>query len=348
MATLFLLDKRGENVAKKTKTSDGLYCRKCQKIKAKDKYYEATSFLDTNGYMSICKDCCNELYEMYFRDYQDMAKAIYRMCKLFDICFSYEALTATKSHIEKIVNNGKSPTTIFGFYKSKLSTTGKQNGIVNLGFDSSDSLIASEDGKMPNTDYNYKLEQVDIGPELVEKWGNIPKQDIIFLENQYIDWQERYDINSKAMELIVKEICYEQLSIKKKREVGQSANTELKLIQELMNSAALKPIQESGAMGADNQTLGLWIQKFENEKPIPEVDEEFRDVDKIWKYIRIYFLGHLCKMLSINNEYSKEYEDEMMKYQINLNPESTDEEEGGSGGVDAELGTSRQEEEQQN
>ena len=36
------------------------------------------------------------------------------------------------------------------------------------------------------------------------------------------------------------------------------------------------------------------------------------------RYITIYFLGHLCKMLKINNRYSSLYEEEMAKYRVEV------------------------------
>lgn len=64
--------------------------------------------------------------------------------------------------------------------------------------------------------------------------------------------------------------------------------------------------------------LGLMIEMFENENPIPEPLPEWRDVDGIVKLFNIYFLGHLCKMLDIKNRYSKAYEDAMQKYRVNI------------------------------
>ena len=55
-------------------------------------------------------------------------------------------------------------------------------------------------------------------------------------------------------------------------------------------------------------------------------DEEWKDVDGIAKYITIYFLGHLCKMMGIKNSYSRMYEAEMAKYKVEK-PEYEDDDE---------------------
>jgi hypothetical protein len=56
------------------------------------------------------------------------------------------------------------------------------------------------------------------------------------------------------------------------------------------------------------------IQKFEETRPIPDPDPDLADVDKIGKYISVFFLGHLAKMIGIKNKYSKMYDDYMKQY----------------------------------
>ena len=49
---------------------DNNYCRKCKIFKSinGNNFYEATNpFLDSNGWMSICRDCCNNIYDEYFK-----------------------------------------------------------------------------------------------------------------------------------------------------------------------------------------------------------------------------------------------------------------------------------------
>ena len=77
---------------------------------------------------------------------------------------------------------------------------------------------------------------------------------------------------------------------------------------------------------AEQNTFGTLIRKWENEKPIPEPDEEWKDVDGIVRYITVYFLGHLCKMMGIKNSYPRMYEAEMAKYKVEK-PEYEDDDE---------------------
>ena len=58
--------------------------------------------------------------------------------------------------------------------------------------------------------------------------------------------------------------------------------------------------------------LGVWIHKYENQRPLPEVEN---DENHIKKYI-FTWMGHLCKMLGIKNGYTKMYEDEIEKLRV--------------------------------
>jgi hypothetical protein len=326
------MPKTGKTIRQPKMVSGEGYCRKCQKTMPLSKFYEATNkIIDSNGFMSVCRECCNNLYDEYFSTYNNMELALQFTCRDLDVCFNQEALRQAQSHIDSLLGHGKKAEAVFGYYKSKLGSTGKNNTGINS-FRYKDSDLVNDNIIIPSDNIDNQL--IKVTPELIRKWGNLQQQnDIVFLEEQYQDWAIRYEVSSKAMELLVQEICYQQLSIKRKREQQQNVSKELKDLQDLMNSSALKPIQESAAMSAEFNTLGTWIKKFEQEEPYPEPDPELRDVDGIKKYIRVWFLGHMCKILGIYNDFSQEYEEELLKYTINFDEEK----EGVYNGMDAEL-----------
>lgn len=288
------------------------FCVCCGSTKSSDFYISKSRLFAATGKLMVCKQCIDNLFNDYFALYGENKKAMYFLCRRLDVPFSIAALNGATNH------SIKTGWKIWQSYFKEINSFGDINNYGNC-FDQSDDFL--EDENTENNNINLRKEDLDISDELVRKWGNLPQQDIIFLEEQYREWCTRYDVSTKAMELLVQEICYQQLTIKKKRERQESVSKELKDLQELMNSSALKPIQESAAMGSEVNTLGTWIKKFENEKPIPKSDPEFQDVDGIKKYVRIWFLGHFCRMLGINNIYAKEYEEEMMKYSVDITEE---------------------------
>ena len=93
----------------------------------------------------------------------------------------------------------------------------------------------------------------------------------------------------------------------------------------MLDTAKLQPKQNSGDTTADNQTFGTLIDKWENTRPLPEIDEELRDVDKIGFYIDTFFKGHTCKMLNIKNAFSNLYSSMMKKFTVNKPEYNSDE-----------------------
>ena len=136
------------------------------------------------------------------------------------------------------------------------------------------------------------------------------------LQYQYNDWTARHECKTKAQEELFKNICITQLQIQKATQNGDKIEQLMNAYQNLLGSANIKPNQTNENALADQNTFGTLIQKWETEKPIPEPDPEWKDVDGILKYISTWFLGHLCKMMGVKNSYSKLYENEMKKYKV--------------------------------
>lgn len=71
--------------------------------------------------------------------------------------------------------------------------------------------------------------------------------------------------------------------------------------------------------------LGVWLWRYENKRPLPEIDESLKDVNHIKKYI-FTWMGHLCKMVGVKNGYTKLYEEEIERLRVEM-PEYDDDEE---------------------
>lgn len=142
-------------------------------------------------------------------------------------------------------------------------------------------------------------------------------QDLIFLETEYQDWIKRYACENKAQELLFKRICFKELEIDKAQKSGKDTKELDKTLQDLMGSMALKPNQNNSNALTEAKTFGQLIQKWENEKPIPEPDDDFKDVDKIGTYIDVFFKGHLSKMMGLKNAFTPLYDRFIRKYTVN-------------------------------
>jgi hypothetical protein len=107
-----------------------------------------------------------------------------------------------------------------------------------------------------------------------------------------------------------------ELQITKTIQKGEKTDGLIRAFNDLLGSANIKPVQNKDNSLADQNTFGTLIQKWENERPVPEPEPEWEDVDGIGRYIMTYFLGHLCRMLKFNNRYAQLYEEEINKYTV--------------------------------
>ena len=83
-----------------------------------------------------------------------------------------------------------------------------------------------------------------------------------------------------------------------------------------MGSMALKPNQNNSNALTEAKTFGQLIQKWEDEKPIPEPEGDFKDVDKIGLYLDVFFKGHMSRMMNLKNAFSSIYDRFMKKYTV--------------------------------
>lgn len=270
---------------KTIKANEDLYCRKCQKTLNNSNFYEATNpMLDSNGFMSVCKNCCHGIYDDYFSTYNNLEKAIYLTCRDLDVCFNKEAFKSAQAHIESLISKGKVAEKVFGYYKSKLGSQGKQNsGLKDFRFKDTEMAdteqIFTINSKVINDNENSDYESVEI-EYLKNKWGtDLPVSDLTWLEQKHNEWYDNYDIQGKAMELLVQQLCFEELFVYKERQTGEDVSKRLKSIQDMLKNTKLSPRLESASEQAEFQTISEFIKKVEQTKPFVKINPEFADPD---------------------------------------------------------------------
>ena len=146
----------------------------------------------------------------------------------------------------------------------------------------------------------------------------------MFLENEYQDWVSRYECSQKAQELTFENLSILKLMKRNALKKGLSTKDIDKSYQDWLDTGNLKPKQNTLDTFSDAQTMGTLIQKYEETRPLPDIDPELSDVDKIGLYIDAFYRGHASKMLGLKNRFSNIYEKVMSKYAVK--PPSYDEE----------------------
>jgi hypothetical protein len=174
-------------------------------------------------------------------------------------------------------------------------------------------------------------DSVEVSEEVIAFWGDgYTPEMYASLEQRRLHWMSRFpedyelDIGTEA---IIRQICSLELDINRDRAAGRAVDKSVNALNTLLGSASLKPTQkkvDDADASIDKTPLGVWAQRLEYKRPIKEADPELQDVDGIIRYISIWYLGHLCKMLGIKNTYCKLYEEEISKMRVE-HPEYEDE-----------------------
>lgn len=183
-----------------------------------------------------------------------------------------------------------------------------------------DSEFGLDDVQQSTDEYKVSKEFLK---DAKKHFGDYPVNDLVFLENEYRSWLQRTQVDSKSQETYIKRICFKLLDIDKAQRCGNDTEKLDASLGKLMGEANLQPKQNVGNAATDSLTFSQMIEKWELEDPIPEPEPEFRDVDGIGKYIRVWFKGHLAKAFGLNNAYSQEYEDYIKNYTVTKNNGNT-------------------------
>lgn len=309
-------------------------CRKCGKAYGRLKGYFPVSYgtlYKGVGYLPYCKPCVDEMYEAYLLVCKDSKLAMRQMCRKLDLYWDesvYEyislksstrsAMTSYITRINSVQYAGKS-------YDDTLS----EEGVL---WESLTTVPAQESAVSDTV--NIEIDDIEIDPKIIDFWGSDYSPEFLLkLDKRYKGWTAGQEDLEPAAVSLFKHICILEETIAIDSAAGRPFDKNLNTLNGLLGSLNMKPVQKKDEVGGgsvDNSPMGVWIRRFENERPIPEPDPELRDVDKIVHYIQVFFLGHLAKMLGKTTVYSKMYEEEVARLRVEspeLSGEYADDEE---------------------
>ena len=302
-----------------------LHCLCCNEPYVNSEFYQSDSELYKSiGVIPYCRKCLDEFYQNYLNKYISLKytnperKAIERICMILDIYYSDKIFDSAVK-----VSETRREATLLALYlkQSRLYQYRKKNY---------DTTINDKFNEMKDEDISMSVytkqdeEQNEIIKEASKFFGSgFTNEDYLFLQEQYADWTTRHECETKAQEEVFKRICFKQLEILKATRRGDDTKDLDTTFQKLLETAKLQPKQNSGDTTSNNQTFGTLIDKWENTRPIPEIDEDLRDVDKIGLYIDTFFRGHLARMMGLKNGLSNLYSKFMKKYTVEK-PEYSD------------------------
>lgn len=298
-------------------------CSCCGKVYTAQRgnFYTTNSplYAGNNGYTTICRNCAEQYYLQLLGFFvTNEEAAVERMCQIFDWYYSPEALNM----LDNIGGMRK-----ITAYSTKMNLAQiKRRGetyLDNAKYTTRDKIMGIEDIK-PSVSEDKVPTMVAITPPQIDRklikffGGGYTPDEYDYLQEQFEDWTTRYECKTKAQEELFKNICIAQLNLQRAQREGtlKSVADATKTFQDLLGTANIKPSQNNDNSLADQNTFGTLIKIWENERPIAEPKEEWKDVDGIEKYIDTFFLGHLCNLVHVKNDKEAAYREEMAKYTV--------------------------------
>lgn len=317
--------KKKEGIA----TPTTLHCLHCNEEFDSNEFYDSDSELHgAIGKIPYCRACLDKFYQNYLKKYETLEyqnperKAIERLCMILDIYYKDKIFDAAVKDSES-----KPDATLFALYLKQA----KLYQYRNKNYDTTihDKYKAMKDGDSSMSVYTeHEVNQSEDIKAAMKFFGSgFSDDDYIFLHEQYTDWTTRHECETKSQEEVFKQICFTQLELLKATRAKQDTKDLNATFLKQLEAAKLQPKQNKGETASEAQTFGTLIDKWENTRPIPEIDEELQDVDKIGLYLDVFFKGHLAKMMGLKNGLSNLYSKFMKKYTVEK-PEYNDNEDG--------------------
>lgn len=297
-------------------TKAKITCFYCGKEYVDTNFYNSNSeFYSNIGKIPHCKQCIEKFYQQYFEKYTNEGcltpekKAVQRLCMIFDIYYRDDVFASSMNKIRES-NMNISP---MGQYMKTI-----QLQQYNRNKESYENTIyEAEQENFAMASISNMSGETTVDQKTREFFGNgFTDEDYNFLKREYGDWTTRHECETKAQEEIFKRICFKQLEILKATRKGEDTKNLDATFQNLLDTAKLQPKQNANETISDAQTFGTLIDKWENTRPIPETEEELKDVDKIGLLIHTFFTGHIAKVLNLPTSLTAIYDKFIKKYTV--------------------------------
>lgn len=286
------------------------YCRKCQKVKTiSPSFSKATDTqLDTNGTLSVCKECVDKLYEeILFEERGSIQRTILRLCKMLNVKYDESAIESALKHID---SKGSDKNKVFGLYRAKLLIINRK--------DVNDTNVDLTYQDNPVINMNKELSAGEVDDETIMFWGKgYERDDYAWFERKLGEWKQTHKCDTMAELTLLKEIVFKQFEIEKVRsglDKAKSTGGLVKELQDLMKTASIDPAKSSIAgAGKSNDTFSSFIKMIEENEPAEfyEDREIFKDYDNIGFYFEKYVTRPLKNFILGSRDFNIESESDL-------------------------------------
>ena len=312
---------------------DKFQCTRCGQIYTKQTGNFSAShsplYRANNGYLPMCHACVDALYYDYKETLGDPYLAMERVCMKLDIYWNPEIFDMVDKHVVNTASrvrqylrrgnlvkycNKTYDDTLDERYAEEQKAAEKDAARADV-----EKFAVKADGDAGGEAAGEPAEPI-VTKDDIAFWGyGYPPEFYQMLNSRYEYWTK--DLPKpidNAEEAIYRQICILEATINMNTIAGKPIEMTVARFNDLLGTLNRKPSQQKTEADAEfgDLPLGVGIKIYENISPIPRPLPEFEDVDGIKRYISIWFLGHLCKMLGIKNTYCKLYEEELEKMRL--------------------------------
>ncbi len=276
-------------------------------------------------YLPFCSECIEGMFQTYSRELGGERAAMQRICMKLDLYWSHT--------IAEAVERSQSVSTYVRSYITKTNL----NRYIGKTYD--DTIAEEESGRaavsnspcnQPNQSLNDDCVEREVPAELIQFWGaGRPPQTYFDLEAKKSYYMSRYPEGHEFTlgdELLLKQISALELEIDRDSALGLHVDKNRALLASYISNAQLKPTKkksDSGDTELENMPLGVGLQKWEQDRPLPPTPDELKDVSGMVKNMHTWVFGHLSKMVGLKNSACQLYEDAMEN--LRVKPEFEDE-----------------------
>lgn len=268
-------------------------CLICDQFKKYTDFYMHTNTSRFKSQrMAICKECLKN--EVYDHNGEVDVEEFKQMLMIIDMPFY-------RSEFESAVESDKET---IGTYISNVYLNHKGEGYSAGDQEAIQQILA---------------DKFELNDEIIRFWGTgYTPNEYDFLNEFFIDLTDDFEVSDSIQERLIKAICKTELAADKVLMAGDMGkyNNLRKTISMILEDNNMKPKNNKGLDGDNAFVLGLALKKYEYDKPLPDPLPEWRKNDTIRSNIRTFFVGHLASMLGLQNDYAKEYEEELAKHTV--------------------------------
>ena len=303
-------------------------CRKCGRAYGRLKGYFPISYGELykgTGYLPYCWECVNKMYTGYLTECGSEARATEQLCRKLDIYWNEDLyrMAEKRTNARSVLTNYLSRLTGAQYTGKSYDDTLREEKRMwrKAGAEASSAPADVAADSDTGTDAGTDAELADISRDTVAYWGaGYDAEKYQYLEQRRLYWENSLPdgfVIDASIETTIRQICFMEDDINRDRSLGKSVERQVGMLDKLVNGLNQRIGKDGeGNAAFDKTPFGVWIDRWENKRPVPEPDPDLKDVDNVVRYITTWFLGHLCKMLGIKNTYCRMYEEALAEQQL--------------------------------